>query len=141
MSDQTVITIRENLFWAFIYNIIGIPLAAGILYPVNGFLLDPMFAGAAMAFSSVSVVMNSLRLKWRKNINEYMEILRFKTNINLFCEMNVTPVGIVGRIRLKVDIAAPDKILTVHTETVSATIIAALQKAGLYGSITVNIKK
>ncbi|MCC6570784.1 MAG: HAD-IC family P-type ATPase, partial [Chitinophagales bacterium] len=66
LSDQTVITIRENLFWAFIYNIIGIPLAAGILYPVNGFLLDPMFAGAAMAFSSVSVVMNSLRLKWRK---------------------------------------------------------------------------
>ncbi len=66
LSKQTVSTIKQNLFWAFIYNIIGIPIAAGVLYPVNGFLLDPMIAGAAMALSSVSVVSNSLRLKWRK---------------------------------------------------------------------------
>ncbi|MBE0677048.1 MAG: copper-translocating P-type ATPase [Bacteroidales bacterium] len=66
LSKQTVSTIRENLFWAFIYNVIGIPLAAGILYPVNGFLLNPMIAGAAMALSSVSVVTNSLRLKLKK---------------------------------------------------------------------------
>jgi Cu2+-exporting ATPase len=66
LSRQTVSTIRQNLFWAFIYNVIGIPLAAGILYPVNGFLLNPMIAGAAMALSSVSVVSNSLLLKWRK---------------------------------------------------------------------------
>lgn len=63
LSTKTVMGIRQNLFWAFIYNIIGIPLAAGILYPVNGFLLNPMIAGAAMALSSVSVVMNSLRLR------------------------------------------------------------------------------
>jgi Cu2+-exporting ATPase len=63
LSAKTVKTIKQNLFWAFIYNIIGIPLAAGILYPINGFLLDPMIAGAAMALSSVSVVSNSLRLK------------------------------------------------------------------------------
>ncbi|MGV3686205.1 MAG: heavy metal translocating P-type ATPase [Daejeonella sp.] len=66
LSKQTVATIKQNLFWAFIYNLIGIPLAAGILYPVNGFLLNPMIAGAAMALSSVSVVTNSLRLKWKK---------------------------------------------------------------------------
>jgi len=63
LSHKTVVGIRQNLFWAFIYNIIGIPIAAGLLYPINGFLLDPMIAGAAMAFSSVSVVLNSLRLK------------------------------------------------------------------------------
>lgn len=65
LSKHTVATIRQNLFWAFIYNLIGIPVAAGILYPVNGFLLNPMIAGAAMALSSVSVVSNSLRLKWK----------------------------------------------------------------------------
>ena len=64
LSRRTMRTVRENLFWAFIYNLVGIPLAAGLLYPINGFLLDPMIAGAAMALSSVSVVGNSLRLKF-----------------------------------------------------------------------------
>jgi len=63
LSKHTVRTIRQNLFWAFIYNLIGIPIAAGVLYPFTGFLLNPMIAGAAMALSSVSVVSNSLRLK------------------------------------------------------------------------------
>jgi Cu2+-exporting ATPase len=66
LSKKTVTTIHQNLFWAFIYNVIGIPVAAGLLYPINGFLLSPMIAGAAMALSSVSVVSNSLRLKWAR---------------------------------------------------------------------------
>ncbi len=64
LSKKTIKTIRQNLFWAFIYNLIGIPIAAGVLYPFSGFLLNPMLAGAAMALSSVSVVSNSLRLKF-----------------------------------------------------------------------------
>ena len=66
LSKQTVRLIYQNLFWAFIYNVIGIPLAAGVLFPINGLRLNPMLASAAMAFSSVSVVLNSLRLKFMK---------------------------------------------------------------------------
>ncbi len=65
LSKDTVATIKQNLFWAFVYNIIGIPIAAGVLFPFTGFLLNPMIAGAAMALSSVSVVSNSLLLKWK----------------------------------------------------------------------------
>ena len=66
MSVYVMKKIRQNLFWAFIYNVIGIPVAAGILYPFTGFLLNPMIAGAAMAFSSVSVVSNSLSMRLHK---------------------------------------------------------------------------
>ena len=61
LSKRIVRTIHQNLFWAFVYNMIGVPVAAGILFPINGFLLNPMIAGAAMAMSSVSVVTNSLQ--------------------------------------------------------------------------------
>lgn len=63
LSKEMMLTIRQNLFWAFVYNIVSIPVAAGVLYPINGYLLDPMLAAAAMVISSVSVVLNSLRLR------------------------------------------------------------------------------
>jgi len=66
LARMTMRTIKQNLFWAFIYNMIGIPLAAGIFYPIWGIFLNPIFAGIAMAGSSVSVVGNSLRLKTKK---------------------------------------------------------------------------
>jgi len=63
LSRRTMRTIRANLFFAFVYNVLGIPLAAGVLYPWTGLLLSPVVASAAMAFSSLSVVGNSLRLR------------------------------------------------------------------------------
>ena len=65
LSRATLRTIKQNLFWAFVYNLVGIPLAAGAFYPFTGWLLSPVFGGVAMAFSSVSVVINALRLKWQ----------------------------------------------------------------------------
>ena len=66
LSKVTMRGIKQNLFWAFFYNIVGIPLAAGVFYPIFGWLLSPVFAGFAMAMSSVSVVGNSLRIKSKK---------------------------------------------------------------------------
>ncbi len=66
LSSKTMTIIKQNLFWAFFYNALGIPLAAGVLYPIIGVMLSPMYAGITMSFSSVTVVLNSLRLKFAK---------------------------------------------------------------------------
>jgi Cu+-exporting ATPase len=66
LSRATLRNIKQNLFWAFAYNTAGLPLAAGLLYPFTGWLLNPMFAGAAMSLSSISVVANALRLRHAK---------------------------------------------------------------------------
>ena len=87
LSQLTVRSIRQNLFWAFFYNLIGVPIAAGVLYPINGFLLNPMIGGAAMAFSSVSVVTNSLRLR-KKRIASGNVILSEAKDLNASTETN-----------------------------------------------------
>ncbi|PZX11808.1 Cu2+-exporting ATPase [Breznakibacter xylanolyticus] len=142
LSTLTVRTIRQNLFWAFIYNVVTIPLAAGALYPFTGWMLSPMIAGAAMALSSVSVVSNSLRLKSKRlsfrspittNIN-IMKTLTFKTNINCGgCVAAVMPHlnRLQGIESWNVNTAHPDKILTVNTESLTANdIIDAVKQAG-----------
>ncbi|MGD9564447.1 MAG: copper-transporting ATPase, partial [Pyrinomonadaceae bacterium] len=63
LSEATMKNIRQNLFFAFIYNLVGVPVAAGVLFPIFGLLLSPMIASAAMTFSSVSVIVNALRLR------------------------------------------------------------------------------
>src|SRR5690606_6131324 len=146
-SRHTVATIRQNLLWAFVYNIIGIPLAAGVLYPLNGFLLDPMVAGAAMAMSSVSVVLNSLRLRW-KGIDRTFDqsntppsptaptpapttmsttTHRFKTSISCSgCIAAVKPHldAAAGITHWQVDTDNPDKILTVEVKDTTAEQVA-----------------
>ncbi len=81
LSRLTVRTIRQNLFWAFFYNAVSVPVAAGVLYPINGFLLNPMIGGACMAFSSVSVVANSLLLRFKRLTEDYKKTSKTSSNM------------------------------------------------------------
>lgn len=143
LSSETVKTIRQNLFWAFIYNIISIPVAAGILYPINGFLLNPMIAGVAMAFSSVSVVSNSLRLKFKKlrnnsviqpNINKknMKQMYKIEGMMCNHCRMRVEKLlnqieGVTATVTLEPPIAT---IIFEEKEISLAKLQAALEEDG-----------
>ena len=84
LSKATILNVRQNLFWAFFYNCLGIPVAAGVLYPAFGLLLSPMLGAAAMSMSSVFVVTNALRLRyWRRKTQKYQEQLKDKENFSM----------------------------------------------------------
>ena len=134
LSALTVLTIRQNLFWAFVYNIILIPLAAVALYPLWEFLLDPMIAEAAMALSSVFVVSNSLKLNINFKINSMKNTLKFKTNIKCEgCLSKIKPYldQAQGIFQWEVDIKNPLKILTIQSEGITANgIKSVIEQAG-----------
>ncbi len=123
LSEHTVRTIRENLFWAFIYNLIAVPVAAGILFPINGFMLNPMIGGAAMAMSSVSVVLNSLRLK-RKRIDYQEEPIS--------CGINGTKVPQPYKFITANDRAGHFSYVTTNEEVHENFMSAPTEEAGAY---------
>ena len=100
LSQLTVRTIRQNLFWAFFYNLISVPIAAGVLFPLNGFLLNPMIGGAAMAFSSVSVVSNSLRLR-RKRVFHDPFVSEGTESIDQQEEMKEEPSAVIREYKVE----------------------------------------
>ncbi len=117
LSRKTVQIIRQNFFWAFIYNLIALPVAAGVLYPVFEILLNPMIAGAAMAMSSVSVVSNSLRLK-RLRFGQTGKLTELKFTTNLRCNGCVKTIAPYlekadGFIRFEANMEVPEKKLTI----------------------------
>lgn len=137
LSKNVMRNIKQNLFWAFFYNVIGIPLAAGVFYPVFGWQLSPMFAAFAMSMSSVFVVGNALRLNSGKQNNERMEA-KMERKIHVegmscnHCKASVEKalMSVPGVTRCEVDLKAKSAALTLSQDVSNAALFAAVKEAG-----------
>jgi Cu+-exporting ATPase len=139
LSHAVIKNIKENLFWAFFYNIIGIPIAAGLFYPVFGWLLDPMYGAFAMSFSSVFVVSNALRLRFFKTkhniqVKENKEMKKVIEIEGMMCQHCVAHVkkaleGING-VQADVNLEKNQAIVTSQNEITNEVLTQAVVEAG-----------
>ena len=139
LSHAVIKNIKENLFWAFFYNVIGIPIAAGVFYPFLGWLLDPMFGAAAMSLSSVFVVSNALRLRFfkPKTKREKTEEKMMKKKMNIegmmcaHCQAHVEKAlnGIDG-VKAEVDLKNNCAYLELAQDVAEAKLTKAVEDAG-----------
>jgi Cu+-exporting ATPase len=123
-----------NLFWAFFYNILGIPLAAGVLYPAFGLLLSPMIGSAAMSISSVSVVVNALRLRYfkRKDLKNMKKVIVVNGMSCSHCQMHVQKAleAIEGVADVRVDLETKEATVTLSKDVSDSILIAAVSESG-----------
>jgi cation transport ATPase len=134
LSKAVIRNIHMNLFWAFFYNILGIPLAAGVLYPAFGLLLSPMIGSAAMSISSVSVVVNALRLRYfkRKDLKNMKKVIVVNGMSCSHCQMHVQKAleAIEGVADVRVDLETKEATVTLSKDVSDSILIAAVSESG-----------
>lgn len=141
LSKKTIKNIKENLFWAFIYNVIGIPLAAGVLYHSMGLRLTPMFAAFAMSLSSLFVVGNALRLKLFKvektKKKEIKKIMNYEVNVpGMSCQNCVKHINhALEDHKIQGNVTLENKTVTITDGTDSAKVLSVLEEAGYTGTL------